>query len=248
MKKNFSYIIGYRQVSEERKQNLYIVLEFLSKLKENFEIILVQQDSKQSEIKYFEGLRNVFVFNDNLYNRSWGFNVGANLSNSDILVFADSDVIIKHDDLLKSVDECNKSEAVDPKGSWLYLEKTEKDVENPKKFSIRKGYNFSSGICLIKKDKFFTIGGWEEDMQGWGGEDDLMTHKIKNMLDSNKKIDCKVLHLFHLEVKLSQIKNELFYKKNLEILRKIQSMNRIQLYEYYRNKKIGLVNKYEVQK
>jgi len=241
----FSYILGYRySASVYREKNLKTVLNWLNNdfKKVKFEIVLVEQDC-ESKIGFSlpSNCKHVFVYNNSHYNRSWSFNVGANLSSSNIVIFADCDLLIKSSELLASIEECNgEFDAINPKGKVIAMYADEKNYFNPQKFEIRKGINFSGGICIMKKNKFFDIFGWDEDMTGWGGEDDLMTHKIKKMLNKIKCTGFNVYHLFHT----STSKNQEVYKENLKILKKIMAMEKEELIQYYKNRKIGQVDKF----
>lgn len=243
----FSYILGYRQTSSVyREKNLKTVLDWLNNDFKNvkFEIILVEQDSEPKiKLDLPCNCKTVFAYNNSHYNRSWGLNIGANFSLSDILVFADSDLLIKSNELLECVRLCkNGFDAVDPKGKVFAMYENEKDLFDPKKFEIRKGINFSGGICVFKKNKFFEIFGWDEDITGWGGEDDVMTHKIKKMLERFKQMKFSVFHLFHTAT--SKDRNKL--NDNLKILYKIREMKKEELIKHYKDRKIGQVDKYKI--
>lgn len=242
----FSYIIGYRYASSMfRENNLKIVLNWLEKdfSKHKFEIILVEQDI-ESKINFVlpSNCKHILVYNDSHYNRGWAFNVGAKFSSSEVLIFSDTDLLIKAEELLISIELCrNKFDAVDPKGKVFAMYKGEKNFFNPDKFEIRKGINFSGGICVFKKTEFFKIFGWDEDLQGWGGEDDVMTHKMKKMLKFLKKTNFNIFHLFHTATS----KNNERLRENVKILYKIRTMEKEQLIDYYKDRKIGRVDKYE---
>ena len=94
---NKSFIISYREDSEDRKYNLKILLNWLSNVQDGFsEIILVEQDSLPKvnwleEIKGKEFIKYHFVKNDGVFNLGWGYNIGAKLSESNVLIL-DQDI------------------------------------------------------------------------------------------------------------------------------------------------------------
>jgi predicted glycosyltransferase involved in capsule biosynthesis len=241
----FSYIIGFRKKDEKRFENLICVLDWLFKNKdETFEVIVVEQDSeKKCDLKRYD-CNHLFIHNDKSFNRGWGFNVGALNTNSDIFVFADCDIFLKWNCLLNAIQHCDTYwDAIDPKGiiyDLIYQNyDLEKSLQNGE-FSIRSRVNFSGGICVIRKGAFFKINGWDEEFIGWGCEDDCMSHKIGKMLDKSKRIKFPIFHLYHEKIK----KNEEEYNNNVLILKQIVKMNEKQLFEYYKNKKIGKKDKY----
>lgn len=242
----FSYIIGYRK-NNEREKNLNIVLQYISKFNiDNFEIILVEQD-KDSKINFElpKNCKHIFVFNDGNFNRSWGFNVGSKFSKFEKIVFADSDLLIKLEDLKFCLDKLDYFDCINPKGKVLNLDKSEEDFINPKKFVERGGTNFSGGICLFKKEKFNLINCWDEKIEGWGGEDDLMTYKINKMLCEKtiSQYNFTIIHLFHEGIKVVP-KNEKYYQENLKHLKYIRTLNSEQLFDYYKDKSFGNIEKY----
>ena len=72
-------------------------------------------------------------------------------------------------------------------------------------------------------------------MVGWGGEDDVMTHKIKTILKKYKKVDLKIHHLYHL----AESVNDNAYRNNIKILMDVESMGKYELLEYYKDRIIG---------
>ena len=51
-------------------------------------------------------------------------------------------------------------------------------------------------MMLLQTDAYYQIGGWPEDLVGWGGEDDIISHKISKLL-TNKSFPHSVYHLPH---------------------------------------------------
>lgn len=241
----FSYIIAYKQTSFYREKNLKSILQWLSinSSKANFEIIIVEQDTEQKLcIDLPPNCKHIFVYNDSFFNKSWAFNIGAKASSSDILVFGDCDIIMDFKELLICVNACkNNKGAVDPKKYVLDTAVNEPDIFNPKRNSIRGSVVFAGGLFLIHKCQFYFINGWDEDMVGWGGEDDLMTHKIKSLIPNTELIPYKVYHLYHdISIRTPEV-----YENNLKILQKIRSMGSEQLIGYYKDKVIGDVHRYK---
>lgn len=249
----FSYIIGYRK-NNNREKNLESVLEWLNenRINNNFEIIIVEQDIEKK--CSFKNCKHIFVYNKNVYNRSLGFNVGALKSNSEVLIFADCDILMKWENLMNSVEHCKTYwEAINPKGQWFDLSISQFDVKKDIKdfpFSLRKGFNFCSGITLMRKEAFFKINGWDEDLRGWGAEDNIMSIKIQKMLDRYKTIKFPIFHLHHQineqDIFDQKLKYELnskheFFNENMEKINIIKNLDKNQLFDYYKNKKIGFI-------
>jgi glycosyltransferase involved in cell wall biosynthesis len=239
----FSYILAYR-MTEDRDTNLKEVLNWLSlQYNNNFEVLLVEQD-KESKIdfKLPDFCKHIFLYNESYFNKSWAYNVGALNSSSDILIFADTDILIDFNNLLYCVELCeDEYDSVDPKGRVLALAKGEKNYFNPSKYAIRDSIVHAGGLFLISKIAFFKVNGWDEDMMGWGGEDDLMSHKISASIPKRIKLSFDIYHIYH---RPSSIVRDV-YDKNLSVLRNIRSMGEEALYAYYKGKVIGDSSRYK---
>jgi glycosyltransferase involved in cell wall biosynthesis len=239
----FSYILAYR-LTEDRDTNLKEVLNWLSlQNSNNFEVLLVEQD-KESKIdfKLPDFCKHLFLYNNSYFNKSWAYNVGALNSSSDTLVFADTDILIDFNNLLYSAELCKGGyDSVDPKGRVLALAKGEKNFFNPTKYTIRDSIVHAGGLFAISKVTFLKLNGWDEDMVGWGGEDDLMSHKISVSIPRRIKLSFDIYHLYH---KPSGIVRDV-YDKNLSVLQNIRSMGEEALCNYYKGKVIGDINKYK---
>lgn len=244
---NFSYILPYRQTTEKRKNNLKTILNFLDKnSKNNFEIILVEQDdTTKIDFSLPKNCKHIFAVNKSHFNRSWAFNIGAKISLSETLVFADCDLFFDFNEFLECCKLCKKQyDAIDPKGENKVLAlSSEGNIEKHETFYVRKGVSFAGGICLINKSKFFDIGGWDEDFVGWGAEDDVMSYKIKKTLSNFVSLGLKIFHLYHENAFFT--KNINAYNNNVKILKKVRLMDKQQIIEYYRDREIGNVNKYK---
>ena len=204
-----SYIITHRSSCPYRIINLYGVTDYLLKNNPNIEIIVVEQDSKPSNIKLPALIKHYFVYNDGLFNRSWGFNVGFTHASHDVLVFGDNDVILQPSAIIESAKQCLTYGTTSPypKGAIidLSLEATQLFLSVP---SLERAYRenknnsrvgpYAGGALFMTREAFNTVGGWEERIKGWGGEDDHMTIKINTLLQQTHEIKSAfALHLYH---------------------------------------------------
>jgi hypothetical protein len=239
-------IINHRGTSEDRYKNLIAVIDYFKAFCD--EIIVVEQDS--SPKLNIDGIKHIFVKNDGLFNRSWGFNIGINNATNEKIIFNDNDIFIDLNHLRDSYILLDNYNAVNPYSKIIDLSM---DISNafittkqlPKvNTGGRSGINFSGGMLLMNKSAILAIGGWDEDMRGWGGEDDLMTHKIFNLC-THEECNNTAYHLHHSRF-ITDTHQHDHYNINLLILSKIRSLNSDQLKEYYSNKIIGDINKYNL--
>lgn len=234
----FSYIISFKNSNKDREKNLLYILDNLKKIKQeiDFEIIIVEQD-EISKINFEDDIRHLFIYNKKLFNKSWGFNCGAKIAQTDLFIFADSDIIIEKNDLFKCLEEIKNFDSIDPKGNVFDLD------ANGNKVAVRKGVVFGGGIVLIKKEAFLKINGWNEDFEGWGCEDNAMTVKMHRFLKC-KKMNFDILHLFHNDRVLVPPRNEMFYKLNEARWKNLEKMSNEQIDKKYFKINIGNILKY----
>lgn len=203
-----SYIITYRQTTPDRYDNLRTVLQWLNNIKIlDLELVIVEQDDKPRLVlneKYNFYIKHVFAKNSNLFNRAWGFNVGVKITTSEVLLFADSDLFVAPEYLLKTI-ELIKSEQFDTVSPFtdcydLDREETQSiDLNNfdyQRNGQIRNCVVFSGGIVGFSRNGLKIVNGWDERFEGWGGEDDIQSFKIKELL-RYRSLTGKCFHLYH---------------------------------------------------
>ena len=248
MAEQFTMIINHRNTGEDRYKNLYAVTEYFFNLFRNsIEIIVVEQDDLP-KIKGNNYFRHVYAFNDGLINRSWGFNVGLTVATHNKIIFNDNDIFISKQAILDTLHRLNDVDTINPYTKVIDMSRMGTD-EFIKNYNIsdgerreRQGINFSGGMLAFNKDALIKIGGWDEGMRGWGGEDDLMTHKITNMCTYGQ-LDNVAYHLYHERFQ-NDTSMHSHYQSNVEQLNSIRGLNREQLFEYYSTKIIGDSTKY----
>lgn len=250
MKYTFSYIIPYRKSTTTRERNLKMVINWVTAHFDNCEIIIVEMASQPSLIYQSKDhdINHIFIKDYDVFNRSKARNIGALNAQSDILVFADNDVIMQPGILRECVAKCNEFDAVNPFN--LFIDLSESDLiqynlyqndfhtlfRHPLQTVIksedyyRQNLNFACGIFAIKKNAFFSIGGWPEEIQGWGAEDDIISYKIDRFLDSITLIN-NIFHLPH-ERQVFDSRNHPYFQLNCEIMNKIFKLNDHDLINY----------------
>lgn len=242
----FSYIICYRH-QPDRYENLLKTIDYF---KSNFdlELILVEQDteSKIPDPSLFD--QHIFTYSNRPFNRSWAFNVGAKYANSNKLFFGDCDLICPVDQMNDTVNLLNIKGCVSPYDKVVDLQPHESynvDLESWSKITRngRGGTNLTGGIIGFRKDEFEKISGWCEDFEGWGGEDDFQTWKVKNWV-SYEFVEGNVYHIYHDRPQIDQN----VYRKNLGILQNLGKRDPKEVVQWINHSRslIGNENKYNV--
>ena len=245
----FTYVIGYRH-RMDRLQNLRRVLDWINGFS-GAEVLLIEQDT-HSKIKQLNlKAKHIFVKSNMPYNRSWSFNIALKYSTSPILVFGDSDLIMKPDEFIEGLKALQTYEMVSPYYSVVDLVQQESGLDFNQIISINRPgrgetdnqkINISGGIAMFRKDAISKIGGFCEEFIGWGGEDDYQTMKVKNFLTWTE-LKYRCYHLYH-EKAQPDMK---WYQRNLQILNNASKLTKEELSRQISASmnKIGMINKYD---
>lgn len=246
---SFTYVIGYRH-SMDRLNNLRRVLDWINCFA-GVDVILIEQD-KHSKISHLNlRARHIFLKTDKPYNKSWAFNVATNLAKSDVIVFADSDLIMNPEHFIEGLKDLEQFEMVNPYKSVIDLDPNESLVKLEEMIKIdRPGRGetdhqkvpICGGICMFRKEAIIRIGGWNEDFIGWGAEDDFVSHKVQQFLNW-KQLDHKCYHLFHNRTQPDMQS----YQRNLQLLQQLVTLPKNDLIKAIQKNlpKNGMKNKYD---
>jgi hypothetical protein len=237
--KTIAYIVGHRNSNDpNRLKNLLFVLKWLDILKKILikhniilKIVVVEQDDfpKIKGMYDLETVTHIFVYNPELFNRGWGFNVGFKTVNADYYFFADNDIILEVRDIINVFLKCFKYEAVKP--YFKIFDSTKEHIESSifntineknnekweKLFQQRKHTCFGGGIVGLSKKAVYVVSGWDERFRGRGWEDYAFTAKLKLFLYSRFSFKYTALHLWH------ELEDPCIKKNNFELIKKYQS-------------------------
>lgn len=247
---SFTYIIGYRH-KPDRLQNLRRVLDWINGFA-GADVIVVEQDT-HSKISHLNlRCRHLFLKSDKPYNKSWSFNYATKMAKTNIIVFADSDLIMNPNHLIESLKQIETYEMVNPYKSVIDLDTNETGLQLEQVLQInRPGRGetdhqkvpICGGICIFRRESIIKIAGWNENFVGWGAEDDFVSLKVQQFLNW-KQMEHKCYHLFHNR----EQPNMTEYQKNLNLLQQLTKLEKEEIWKISHKDvtKNGLKNKYEV--
>lgn len=247
---SFSFVILYRHKDLIRLSNLKRVIEWATSFSES-EIILVEQD-KHSKISHLNlPVRHIFTKSELPFNRSWGFNVGVNNAKSNIVVLTDCDLIMDPYRFIESLRLMSQYDCVSPYSSVVDLTIDESMGKLEQMMMVNRPgrgetdnqkINICGGMTIFRKEAYTKIGGYCEDFVGWGGEDDFMAVKVKNLL-TWFEVPGRCYHLFH-EREAPDMK---WYQRNLQLLQKLGKLSGDELKRQIAvsSPKNGMRNKYD---
>ena len=193
MKNKITYILTHHSENLLRDKNLKAVLSWIKSLKGTDEIILIEQGkfpNIQLNKEDLKKVKYIFAFNDNLFSKAWGMNIGTQHSSNEYLVYVDSDCLCHKKDM-----ECftetfikNDYEVGSPnKYRYHYLSSAESDYK----------VSFAGGMFMVKKSIMNKIKLWDEDFIGWGFEDLAVEVKLNKITNNILRSDYLTFHLYH---------------------------------------------------
>ena len=169
-KEPISFIVHYREDTEERKKNFDIVYNYYKAIYPSCEFVFVE-DGSEKTIEHLVRDEDQYIFNknDDVYNKCKSYNIGLNKSINNIVCFLDIDCIVSIDSLSKSIKIVNTLEdsiCIGYNGIAIYAEYTLKDGVTNTKFSkgIYKLYDYlqskvdSSNITNLYSTDLYTVG------------------------------------------------------------------------------------------
>ena len=139
---------------------------------------------------YLSKVRYIRLDENLKYNARKAKNLGAKYAEGNILAFTDADVIL-------GMNYFEHVKNVDPRKSFVATRIQDTRANYPKRISPEINY----GNCLVSKIDFERIGGWDESIPYYGGDDDDFYHRLKlsGLKEVNPKdsVDAKQYSILH---------------------------------------------------
>lgn len=211
-------IVPYREGSQERRDNLYGVLRHLVETYRDCSIWLMEADARP----HFDwsrlgdaSIRHVFIHHDGPFPKARLCNMGARLANSRVLCFHDADSVAMPHALVGAVDGLlhgTASDAICPYWSVINVEGSVRrrfldtaDVGplsslDPATLPPETALLYASangGVVLFKRQDYLRVGGYNEHLEGWGGEDDELLRRATRLGVRWHSFVPPLIHLHH---------------------------------------------------
>lgn len=243
-----TFVIPVRIDSPERKENLDVVLDRLTKRKRSKIIILeADNDSKYKVPENYPNVTYHFVKDNNpIFYRTKYLNELLREADTSIVGIWDTDVIVPDDQIDFSIADIRNGKAVmsfpyDGRFNLCSLEDSfvfrnnrlidfleEKEHSNCFLHSV-------GGAFLVHKDYYLEAGGENEHFYGWGMEDMERVKRMEIMGFPISRAKGALYHLFHYRYKNSGFYSLCLEKESREEFLKICSMCQNMLKYYVRN-------------
>ena len=177
-----SFIISYKESDEDRRNNLKRLLSYLSWLLDaESEIVLVEQDTISkidwlSSIKRHEQINHIFVENNGIFNKGWGYNIGVKQSKGEYIIIHDQTFYLKLNSYWASLHFLDSYDIIKPYKIKYNLdkEKSNKFFSNNFNFGIVRSVKWddnlndiSDGIFILKRNTYLLLKGFDETINAF---------------------------------------------------------------------------------
>lgn len=262
---NCTFMIPIRLESNDRLRNIITLMCYILS---NFDtnVIIKEVDSESifsqyalPQIEEFLGcepnINHIFEkSHDNLFHRMKCINEMIKLSNTDVVVNYDCDVLLPVSSYEKSVNLIlSGADVVYPYGNGVFQTKVKSDDELVSRFlnndfdlKILESKSFAEqsdfGFCQFFNRISYIEGGMEnENFLAYGPEDKERYYRFVKLGYNVLRLDDRIYHLEHSRTSNSSPDNPNFIS-NWDLWKSIQNMTEFELKEYYKNQKY--LNKY----
>jgi hypothetical protein len=202
------YIIPFKYNGDVRRLlNLETLKKHIKLNFPNLDLCVVEQGESQI-IK-----DSLFLYNPKKFNKSWSLNVAVKKAIEEgfqNVILGDSDLICNKITIEKSIENLKEYDAISPfHQNVTYLNKNQST-----EFILNLDFNslislpefkekratiipLAGGVICFKTETYKLIGGYPENFEGWGGEDDLVSFKIGKCLKYGVMKNARAFHLYH---------------------------------------------------
>ena len=161
------------------------------------------------------------------FSRAVAINNAYKKSSRNILVIADADVFLDIKLIKFATVALAESPWIIPYDNINYLtlegtiallkEAPATNIENnisPKNIYKYSGYKIFGGLCILKKECFERVGGFDEAFVGWGCEDDAFQRKMDALCGKHLRFHSDLWHLYHPSASRSNYNNNFIHLNN----------------------------------
>lgn len=190
-----SFIIGHRGL--ERLPHLLMTLRSIAGQSADVECIVVEQStSPQIESALPRWVRYLFTESRTDYNRAATFNAGVAAARGEVVILHDNDMLVPAAYASEVLDRVRDgAQFVDLKRFIFYLDEGETSLAPRRVSSVVQ--NLQGGSIAAVRSAYESIGGFDEEFVGWGGEDNDFWDRAATTGATYQFGYLPIVHLFH---------------------------------------------------
>ncbi len=210
-------IVSYRESDAERRDNLYAVLAHLDLTYCDYTLWLIEGDVRP---RFDWGrvndpkIRHMFIYDDGPFPKALLYNTAVRAGRADVLCFHDADSIADPQTMdlcARRIREAGEAAAISPFYRVVNVQGVLRDhfLSHPAYESLAAlpdsdpaGTNIlydraPGGIVFFRRDIYCSVGGYNPEFRGWGGEDNEMFLRLKALGLACNSFDRRLIHLNH---------------------------------------------------
>ena len=208
-----TFVIPLRIDSEERRSNLFVILEQLLSIAHS-EIIILEADKKSAleDHTFCNRIQHHFIKDiDPVYHRTKYINKLLQMAQSPIVGIWDTDVIVTKEQIAESVRHIREGDAVmsfpfdgrfydiSPALSHEFRKERSLQLFQKHKDTLRMSFGTYSvgGAFLVNKAIYCRLGGENEHFYGWGAEDNERVKRVELLGYRIHRANGAMYHLYH---------------------------------------------------
>ena len=208
-----TFVIPVRIDSEERRDNLSVIIEQLLSINE-VEIIILEADAKSAlEKQHFScQVRHHFIRDEGpVFHRTKYLNKLFGMTQSPIVGVWDADVLVAKEQIEESIEQIRSGNALmsfpydgrfytlSPALSANFRAKRSYEIfkEQNVKLSMSFGTYSVGGAFFVNRDVYCSIGGENENFYGWGAEDNERVKRLEILEQRIHRSSGALYHLYH---------------------------------------------------
>lgn len=241
-----SFLIPIRVDSNDRIENLKIVVNYIQSVFSTTIIILEADNLQKIDPSTLSGITYHFVEDNNpIFHRTKYINHLIYLADTPIISVYDADVILPDKQITSSVDKlrANLSNVVYPyDGTFISIDRLMKTIfskhldvgfleHNKAKQCIATRRSFG-GCVLLNKKSYLEAGGENENLTSWGSDGIERKKRMEKLGYKVIRVPGNLFHLPHLRSENSRYVSQKQYKKLMDEYFKICKMDKHELREY----------------
>jgi glycosyltransferase involved in cell wall biosynthesis len=209
--RDVTFVFPIRIESQERIENINSILSFITRYF-NTNIRILESDNEQHyfDYEFYSNVNYIFIEDtDDIFQRTELRNRLISEANTPFVAVFDTDAIALPEQIINAVNILRGSEVVmslpfdgryylcDAVLSKIFIKTQDINVLIKSQTDLRlmNGYHCVGGAFIVDKDRYLKAGGENEDIRGWGCEDQ---ERIKRMEVLNLVIHYSTGPLFHL--------------------------------------------------
>lgn len=218
----------------------------ISKLVEICErVVVVEQARRRSPLPIGER-DHLLVHDDGPFRRPRLLNLGARACPEvSRLLFHEADMIVAPNALAACVTALNQFDAASPYDAFVLLTEAETVIhlggdgsllvsEDSRAFGRGQRWTIAGGVIAVTRICHEALGGWDENLVGWGGDDDVQGMKLRKLGLRCLEMPQVAHHLHHGHAKRSE-NDYVRHARNVELVDRMAAMGRDEISAYVRD-------------